>query len=976
MNDMTFLSPRGGVRLCGKFFHAGAGRFLVKGVAYGTFRPNAGGYQFPSLARSLEDFRMMRAFGINTVRTYTVPRMELLDLAADHGLKVIVGIPWTQHTAFLADNRNARTIRGEVAGHVRALAGHPAVLLFALGNEIPPAIVRWHGATKVERFLADLYGEAKGIAPASVFTYVNFPPTEFLDLSFLDVCAFNVYLHREADLRAYLARLQNIAGDKPLLLTEAGADAFREGPDGQTSLTTMQLRAAFTEGACGAVVFSWTDEWWRGGHDVVDWSFGLVDADRRPKPALDAVARVFAEAPFSESDQAWWPKVSVVVCAYNAADTIDECLTSLEQLTYPNFEILVINDGSRDRTSAIAKSHPRAIVVDTPNRGLAAARNVGLERATGEIIAYTDSDVRVDPDWLTYLVQPLLTSEYVAAGGLSLPPPEDPWIAQCVARAPGSPTHVLLDDRTAEHVPGCNMAYVTSALRSIGGFNPIFLRAGDDVDVCWRVQDRGWKIGFAPSAVVWHHHRHSIRAYWRQQVGYGEGETWLQPHHPDKLQNGRAKWKGHIYSPLPFVRAMSQTRVKAGVWGTAPFPSVYRVSAGAVEFIPHLVRWQIASALFVAIGVIGWVATPRYHLTIALVALLGAIGLAATAFKCLRYGWRTNIERLPAVSRHVLLNRLAYGLVIAWLHFLQPLARAWGRIRGVLSPPKVPVPLAAAGQGRAERRRRLSRRELIWVLRLFTGRSLDGAYWSEQWVDRTQLLSTITDGLWKAGASQRIEPDDGWQLVRDISIGCGRWGRFDVRTLIEEHESSKCLLRVSTNFQVTPLGATLVVIGAAALAVPIAAFGAVGAAASAPAAMALVCRLAQQAGRTLRVAKRSVETAIVDAGFQRLPPTQATQTAPRSQAPVVIPSIESPAIEFAAVRPAAPPRPVHAPDLRDGAVRAFSLVFDPSISRDDAAPETGMRVPTLPSLAASGRPRPVHVKPRRVTTNARGTEAR
>ena len=119
---------------------------------------------------------------------------------------------------------------------------------------------------------------------------MNFPPTEFLDLSFFDVCAFNVYLHREQDLRAYLARLQHIAGQKPLLLAEAGVDSIREGEDGQARLTAMHLRAAFEEGACGAVAFAWTDEWWRGGHDVDDWAFGLVDRDRRPKPAAAAVA--------------------------------------------------------------------------------------------------------------------------------------------------------------------------------------------------------------------------------------------------------------------------------------------------------------------------------------------------------------------------------------------------------------------------------------------------------------------------------------------------------------------------------------------------------------------------------------------------------------------------------------------------------------------------------------------------------------
>ena len=173
------------------------------------------------------------------------------------------------------------------------------------------------------RFLEDLCADARSASPHSLLSYVNYPPTEYLELDCFDVCAFNVYLHREADLRAYLARLQQIAGSRPLLLAEAGADSIREGAKGQAAITAMHIRAAFEEGLCGAVAFSWTDEWWRGGNQIEDWAFGLVDADRRPKPALAEVSAAFASAPFPEARMQTWPKVSVVVCAYNSgASTI------------------------------------------------------------------------------------------------------------------------------------------------------------------------------------------------------------------------------------------------------------------------------------------------------------------------------------------------------------------------------------------------------------------------------------------------------------------------------------------------------------------------------------------------------------------------------------------------------------------------------------------------------------------------------
>ena len=187
----------------------------------------------------------------------------------------------------------------------------------------------------------------------------------------------------------------------------------------------------------------------------------------------------------------------------------------------------VWNDGSTDGSGAIADRYP-VRVIHVPNGGLSRARNLGIEAARGSIVAFIDSDAHPDPDWLFYLVSSLEEQDAAAVGGPNVVPPDSCFTAHCVDCAPGNPTHVLLDDDAAEHIPGCNMAYRVSALAAIGMFDPTHRAAGDDVDVCWKLLARGQKIAFSPSAVVYHHRRDTVGEYLRQQRGYGYAEAHLK----------------------------------------------------------------------------------------------------------------------------------------------------------------------------------------------------------------------------------------------------------------------------------------------------------------------------------------------------------------------------------------------------------------------------------------------------------------
>ncbi len=207
----------------------------MRGVTYGPFRPDENGCEYHDPETVDRDFAQMAEHGINAVRVYTVPPRWLLDVAQRHGLRIMIGLPWEEHITFLDSKKLAGDIERRVREGVRACAGHPALLCYTIGNEIPASIVRWYGHHRIEAFLERLYQATKDEDPEALVTYVNFPTTEYLQLPFVDFVSFNVYLETQEKLDGYLARLQNLAGDRPL---SDGRDWPRQYAKrrGQTSL--------------------------------------------------------------------------------------------------------------------------------------------------------------------------------------------------------------------------------------------------------------------------------------------------------------------------------------------------------------------------------------------------------------------------------------------------------------------------------------------------------------------------------------------------------------------------------------------------------------------------------------------------------------------------------------------------------------------------------------------------------------------
>jgi len=745
-------------RVHGKFLFLGDEKLYIRGVTYGTFRPDAFGNEFPELEVVERDFAQMAANGLNAVRVFTAPPRPLLDAAERHGLHVMVGLSAERYVGFLIDKKDAPDIDELVCEQVRSCAGHPALLCYAVGNEIPASIARWLGRKRLERYLKRLFWAVKAEDPEGLVTYTNYPSTEYLQLPFLDLVCFNVYLESPERLQAYLARLQNVAGDRPLIMGEIGLDSRSHGEEAQARMLDWQIRTTFAAGCSGAFVFGWTDEWHTGGADVEDWEFGLTTRDRRPKPALAAVRKAFDQVPFPADLD--WPRVSVIVCSRNGARTLHDCFEGLSWVEYPNYEVIVVDDGSTDGTGGIAQEYGFR-VIRTEGVGLGAARNIGLEAATGEIVAYLDDDAYPDPHWLTYLATAFLTTAHAGMGGPNIPPPGNGSVADSVANSPGGPVHVLLSDAEAEHIPGCNLAFRKSSLQAIGGFDPRFRVAGDDVDICWRLREEGSTLGFSPSAVVWHHRRNSIRAYWKQQRGYGKAEALLERKWPDKYNaNGHVHWSGRVYASSTMARILAGAgRIYHGSWGSAPFQPLYQGTPRLVWSLPGLPDWYLLIGALTALSALGLVWAP-------LLFIIPALGLAVSA--SLVHAWLSAAASGNGPRSRA--RRFRVRALTAFLHLLQPMARLSGRVRGGLVPWR--------------RRRRTG---------LALPRRRTSGIWSERWRSVDERLGQIEAVLRRDGALvRRSAAHDRW----DLEVRTGPLGVARLIMGLENHALDKQLVRL------------------------------------------------------------------------------------------------------------------------------------------------------------------------------------
>ena len=242
------------------------------------------------------------------------------------------------------------------------------------------------------------------------------------------------------------------------------------------------------------------------------------------------------------------PFVSVVVPARNNARTIGACLDALVAQDYPKdrYEVIVVDRPAADRTADIVRRYPVACVPDTVGRGPAAARNLGLAVARGEILAFPDADCVPSPSWLRCGVERFADGIGCVAGELR--PYELRTTAQRYVDSRGAYSQSwALTDAEKPFAWTANAFYRRSVFERIGTFDGSMLTA-EDVDLSWRMQDQlGLRIAYSPDAVVFHQHRESVRALLKQRQGYGYG--WVQLYLKHRQQLGPRTLK-HTYWDL------------------------------------------------------------------------------------------------------------------------------------------------------------------------------------------------------------------------------------------------------------------------------------------------------------------------------------------------------------------------------------------------------------------------------------------
>ena len=738
----------------GKFLSRAGQKFFFKAMRLADVSAKLDFTQKLKLRKRLDNLRTAHTTGVVLTEAQSQP---CLDIAAQSGLVAMVELRIAADE--LTRSRGWKSVVSRIARTANILGRHPALVGYLLDCEIGQDALRAGGLEKARRRVRGVVKTIKGRAPEAMVGIKVRPETLALSILEQDFLYAEIPALEPVEIRDFVVALHNVAEARPVVIE------FKDASPGQDEAVAV----AFGTGAAGVVAppvpapvsHDWLGVRMMRASDVMP--FVTLNGTCPPQPPK-------------------MPMVSVVICAYDAERTMRDCLESLRRLDYPNFEVVIVDDGSRDRTADISMDFPEFRLIRQPNKGLSVARNVGMQAARGEIIAYTDSDCVVDPHWLTLMVRSMIEGNFDGCGGPNYAPHEDGRIEASCAASPGAPCHVLIADDRAEHLAGCNMLFSKAALAKIGGFDPQFTSAGDDVDICWRMLDAGFKLGFSPAAFVWHFRRNTVKAYYGQQRGYGRAEAMLHRRYPERFNvMGQIAWRGTIPGLARTIPGGSRKRV---LWrtATAGAQTLFDPGLTLAKVIPQTLEWTVLSAIALAASIV--LGAPL---------IPAAAMLALGPIWALYYAWHAPLEKSH--------ESFTARLLIAYLAYTGPMVRTMTRYK---TRAKALTGLAGADGVR-------QRPTINWLRRTIR---LD--YWNDESITRDRLMDRMLKLFARSGHGAIV--DAGWNDY-DLEVRPNPWTRIELKTADEEHEAGKVTNHVLARIKSTRISRLALAAGALSAAV-------------------------------------------------------------------------------------------------------------------------------------------------------------
>lgn len=228
------------------------------------------------------------------------------------------------------------------------------------------------------------------------------------------------------------------------------------------------------------------------------------------------------------------PKISVVICAYNAANCIQGIFDSLKKQNFTDFEVVVANDGSTDETAEIARKNG-ARVIDMEHKGLSAARNVGISNSKADVVAIIDADCYASKNWLQEIYKEIYEKgERVVTGNTKIP--KSTFLGDCISGLgyPGG-GHLGFDKMWrvdeqghTDHLAGGNCAFRKSLVEGVGSFNEKLTITGDDVYLSMKLLENGIKIKYNPNMVMYHKPRKDLKTFLHWHYTRGKGSYFFK----------------------------------------------------------------------------------------------------------------------------------------------------------------------------------------------------------------------------------------------------------------------------------------------------------------------------------------------------------------------------------------------------------------------------------------------------------------